>query len=211
MKLRTPTLAAILLLAFVTVAFAGNAAVEPQGKARAIAGRMVKQLGLTKNQVQQIRDIAKNYRQDAGPILKSGATPDQKKAQIKELRGKSGDAIMALLNADQKAKAEKMHLVGLLLEPRARVRAGLMAMLAKLGLSEEQKTSIKGIMEEAKPAAKAIRDNTSMDKAAKKAQFVQLRKSTKTKIMAVLTLEQRNQLKKMLAGAKQRVRGKKGA
>jgi Spy/CpxP family protein refolding chaperone len=211
MKLRTLLLTALLLLAFVSVALAQNAAVAKRGPAKAIAIRMAKQLGLSKEQVQQIRDIVAKYRQDVAAEIKSGDTPEAKKAKVKELRETAGSAIMALLNADQKAKAEKMHFVQLLLEPGARMKARFMAALAKLDLSEEQKTSIKAIGQDAKAAAKAIRDDSSLDKAAKKAKLVELRKTTRAKVMAVLTPEQQAKLRQMLAGARGRLGGAKGA
>lgn len=196
----------LLLLAFVTVACAQKAAPDRMGAAKNAGVKIAKQLGLTKEQAKQIREIVAKYRQDVAAELKSGDTADQKKAKVKQLRDNAAAAIMALLNDEQKAKAEKMHLTQLLLEPRARLKAGLMAMLAKLNLTEEQKASIKSIAEQAKTAAKAIKDDSSLDKAAKKAKLVELRKDTRAKIMAVLTQDQQEQLKKMMSGVKERVK-----
>lgn len=198
----------ILLLAFVTAAYAQKAAVDRTGVAKNAAVRLAKQLGLTKEQAKQIREIVVKYRQDVAAEIKSGDTADQKKAKIKELRDSAAAAIMAVLNDEQKAKAEKMHLTALLLEPRARLKAGLMAMLAKLNLTEEQKTSIKSIAEQAKTAAKAIKDDSSLDKAAKRAKLVELKRDTQAKIMAVLNPDQQQQLKKMMADAKERIKNR---
>jgi len=206
---------ALLLLAFVTVACAQKAAPDRTGAAKKAGVRIAKELGLTKEQAKQIREIVAKYRQDVAAEIKSGDTAAQKKAKIKELRDAAAAAIMAVLNDEQKAKAEKMHLTALLLEPRARLKAGLIAMLAKLNLTEEQKSSIKSIAEQAKTTAKSIKDDSSLDKAAKKAKLVELRKDTRAKIMAVLTPDQQQQLKKMMAGAKERikdrVKNRKGA
>ena len=66
-------------------------------------------------------------------------------------------------------------------------------------------------MEQAKPAAKAIVDDTSLDKAAKHAKLAELRKATNAKVMALLTPEQQEKLKAILAKERQMGKGKKGA
>ena len=216
MKLRLLTITLLLLVAVAASAYAENAARpgqgQGQGQGREVIGRIIKQLGLSQDQVKQIRTIVTKYREDAQVIFKSGATPDEKKTQIKDLREKAGTAITAVLTPDQQAKATKMHLVELLLAPprAARAAAGLMLALSKVGLSDQQKTTIKGIMEETKAAAKAIQDDTSLDRAAKQAKMMQLRKDNLGKIMAVLTPEQQQKLKDILAKERQMGKGKRG-
>lgn len=212
MKLRLLTITLLLLVAAAASAYAQNAP-GAQGQPGPIAARVIKQLGLSQDQVKQIRAIVTKFHQDVGTIMKSSATPDDKKAQIKDLHGKAGDAIMALLSADQQAKATKMHLVGLLLAPPrvARAAAGLMFALSKVGLSDQQKTTIEGIVADTRAAGKAIRDDTSLDKAAKQAKLTQLWKDNNAKVMAVLTPDQQKKLKAILAKERQMGKGKPGA
>ncbi|NJO84233.1 MAG: hypothetical protein HC828_16575 [Blastochloris sp.] len=63
-------------------------------------------------------------------------------------------------------------------------------MKTDLGLSDEQVTKIKAIMEEEKGSFKALRDDTTLSKEDKKAKMMELRKSQGDKIKAVLTPEQ---------------------
>ncbi len=207
MRLRTLLITALLLLAFVVVAFAQAPPAMQQPDA--LRAKVIKELGLTKDQVTQIRAIVQKYRQDVAAELKSSDPADQKKAKVKDLHDTAANAITALLNDDQKARAEKIHFVQLLLEPRARAEARLIVLLSKLNLTDDQKASIKTINQQAEAAAKAIQADTSLDQPAKRARLQELRKDTQAKIMAVLTPAQREQLKKLMAQEKGRVKGAK--
>lgn len=212
MKLRLLTITLLLLVAVTASAYAESAPRPAQSQARPVMARIVKQLGLSKDQVQQIKAIVAKYRQDAQGVLKSGATDADKKTQIKNLRDKAGTAITALLTTDQQAKAAKIRLIDLLLAPPKMARAvgGIMFALSKVGLSDQQKSTVKGIMEETRAAAKAIQGDTSLDKAARQAKLAQLRKDSNAKIMAVLTPEQQKKLKDILAKERQTGKDKQG-
>lgn len=203
MKLRILLLVSVLILAVSVAAFAQNAPRQGQQQAHPILAKIARELALTKDQAQQIRDIVTKFHQDAAAIFNSSASDDDKKAQIKDLRAKAGDAIMAVLNADQQAKATKMRAVDMLLAPPgARAEMGLMALLSKLDLSADQKTTIKGIIAATEAAGKAIREDTSLDRAAKQAKLQQLWKDNNAKIMAVLTPEQQKKLRQMMQNRK---------
>lgn len=212
MKTRTLIIALLLLVAVAVSAYAQTADAQPQGQARPIVARIVKALGLTKDQATQIRGIVVKLHEDAAAVLKSSATADEKKTQVKDLRTKAADAVMALLTPEQQDKAKKMHLPEMLMEPRlAAERMGILFALSKLDLTDQQKASVKTIADETKAAAKAIQDDTSLDKDAKRAKMMDLRKSTETKVMAVLTPEQQQKLKDIIAKEKQMGKGKRDA
>jgi Spy/CpxP family protein refolding chaperone len=212
MKLRLLTITLLLLVAVAALAYAQNAPGPARGQGHPVMARIVKQLGLSQDQVNQIQAIVTKFHQDAQAIFKSGATDADKQAQIKALRDTAGAAITAVLTPDQQAKAAKMHLVELLLAPPrvARAVGGLMFALSKVGLSDQQKSTIKGLMDATKAAAKAIQDDTSLDQATKRAKMTQLWKDNNGKVMAVLTPEQQQKLKEILAKERQG-RGRPGA
>ena len=212
MKTLVLIISLLLLVALAASAYAQPADSGPQAQARPIIAKIVKALGLTSEQTSQIRDIVVKLHQDAAAVIKSDASEDEKRTQVKGLRAKAADAITALLTPEQQAKAKKMRLVEMLMAPRrAAARMGIMFALSKLDLSDQQKASIKTAVEESKAAAKAIKDDTSLDQAAKKAKFMELRKATNAKVMAVLTPEQKKKLKEILARERETAKGKRGA
>jgi len=204
MRLRTILLSVFLLAAFAALACAQQPAGPRPDAAGMIGPKMAQELGLTKEQVQQIHQIVLKYHQDVAAELKSSDSRDQKKDKVKQLHDAAAAAIMGLLNDDQKAKAEKMHLVQILLEPRARLDAQFAAMLAKLNLTDDQKASIKKIEQDTMAAVKAVQGDKSLDEAAKTAKITEIRKAGREKILAVLTPEQKAQLKQMMENARDR-------
>ncbi|MGI4788672.1 MAG: Spy/CpxP family protein refolding chaperone [Janthinobacterium lividum] len=73
--------------------------------------------------------------------------------------------------------------------------ARLKKLATELNLTDAQKAQMKPILMSARQQSKAIKDNTALSDADRKAQLKDLRKSTRTQMMAVLTPAQRAQLK----------------
>ena len=193
----------LLLLAVSVSAFAQTANAPAKAQPRQGVAKIVKALDLNKDQAKQVRDIVAKLHQDVANVVKSTATKDQKKAQIKDLRTKAVDAVMAILTPDQQTKAKKMNLEQMIMAPSSAKRIGVMYALSQLNLTDQQKASIKSINEDSRKAAKAIQDDTSLDKAAKRAKLADLKKSTEDKVVAVLTPDQQQKLKDILAKEKQ--------
>jgi periplasmic protein CpxP/Spy len=72
------------------------------------------------------------------------------------------------------------------------------AVFALLNLTDEQKAQIKKIHEDAKAKADAVKADTTLSDADKKAKFREIRKSAMTESKKVLTAEQRAQLKEKM-------------
>jgi Spy/CpxP family protein refolding chaperone len=70
------------------------------------------------------------------------------------------------------------------------------AMARWLQLTDEQKTRIKSIVENARQQARTIRDDTSLTREQKRKQLRELRRSTRQEIGSVLTPEQREKVRK---------------
>jgi len=71
-------------------------------------------------------------------------------------------------------------------------------MFADLNLTEDQKAQIKKIHEDAKAKADAVKADTTLSDADKKAKFREIRKSAMMESKKVLTAEQRAQLKEKI-------------
>ena len=70
-------------------------------------------------------------------------------------------------------------------------------LMKELGLTKDQLAQIKTIRNDIKPKVEAIKNDTTLSEADKKAKLKELRKATRTQIEAVLTPEQRDKLKQL--------------
>jgi Spy/CpxP family protein refolding chaperone len=68
-------------------------------------------------------------------------------------------------------------------------------MLERLNLTDDQKAQIKKIHEDARAKMDAIRTDSSLSDAERKAKIQEIRRSTMRQVHAVLTPEQRQQLR----------------
>lgn len=69
------------------------------------------------------------------------------------------------------------------------------AMKEKLGLTDAQVEQIKPILQDEMQAMKALREDTSIDKDAKKAKMMEIHKSHADQVLAILTPEQQAKFK----------------
>jgi hypothetical protein len=191
-------LVGILVLACAALAQSTGPCYRTGGADRAF-GRVVKELGLSNEQIQSIVGIVKQFRTDAKEVFKSSATKEEKKSKIMALKEAAGQSILAVLDADQRAKAEKTNLVEKLLSRRMAGRGWMLAkVLTKLDLSDAQKTAIKAIMQEHKTVAKSIREDSSLTPEAKKAQLQELRQDTLQQVKAELNADQLQKLEELM-------------
>ncbi|MCE5198703.1 MAG: hypothetical protein ABFD54_02395 [Armatimonadota bacterium] len=203
MKLRTLLIACLSLILIAGAAFAQQGKVIGQKGRQGNGMQMAAQkLGLTADQQQQIKDIVKQFRTDAGDIRKSSATTEEKQSKIKALREDVSAKIMNVLTPEQQEKAKQMNLTRRMFSGRR----GNHAMLMKqLNLTKEQQTVIRGILAEARPQIQAIRQNTSLTPDQKKEQLKTIRQGNFEKIKAQLTPEQLQKLQTIMSK-----RGNKG-
>jgi Spy/CpxP family protein refolding chaperone len=66
-----------------------------------------------------------------------------------------------------------------------------------LNLTEDQKTQLKPIFEDARTRSQAVRQNAQLTPEEKSQQTMQIRKETQEKVSAILTPEQREKLKEI--------------
>jgi Spy/CpxP family protein refolding chaperone len=64
----------------------------------------------------------------------------------------------------------------------------------KLALTQDQQTKVKAILEDERKAGAAVRGDAALDKDAKRAKMMEIRKSHREQIRAVLTPEQQKKL-----------------
>lgn len=199
MKNRVISLTIAALLALSIAAFARQAQ-NPKAAGERQAGiqRVAQKLNLSDAQAQQIRTIVQRFRQDAKAQMQSNQSKEDKLAGLKMLRETASADILALLTPEQRQQAEQMDLTQRLLHPRARAGFAMRHVFAQLNLTDAQKASVKSIMEQARTQGKVIKDDNSLDQAAKKARFQELRQQTKEQILGVLTAEQQQKLKDMM-------------
>lgn len=188
MKLRVIAAVMTVMLIISVAVFAANT--KGQAGCKFAGKRIARQLGLSQDQIDQIKPIMQKFRADVKTLRESNVSRDQKKAQLKELRAQLKASIMPILTPEQQKKAEALW-------AKQGRRANFRKVLVKLSLTDEQKSTIKGIRQDARTQAKSIKSNQSLDDAAKKAELKQLRKDTREKILSVLTSDQRAQLESM--------------
>lgn len=111
--------------------------------------------------------------------------------------------------ADSKVEGQRKHRGMHRKMARVHGRHGMKHMAEELGLSDAQKTQLKGIHEQQRDKARELRQNESLTKEQKLEQMKTLRESTKTQVQGVLTAEQQTRLTEMKAQKKQRMQERK--
>lgn len=198
----------IAVFALASLAYArGNTAQHQKGGNGVLAG-ISQKLGLTDDQVQSIVAKVKEFHDQAKQIRQSTITLDEKKSKIQALRQSTKESILSVLTAEQREKAEKIGLVERLLNPKPAI--GLMRILAKLNLTEQQKAEIKHLMTSNREQCQAIKNDTSLSTEAKQAKIQELRKENLEKIKGVLTADQLKQFEELMQNRPLH-QGKRGA
>lgn len=88
-------------------------------------------------------------------------------------------------------------------------RGGSMKMMQELNLTDAQKAKLKPIMEAQRDKMKTLREDTTMDRAAKMTKMKAMREEMEKKVDAILTSDQRKKFAEMKAKMKAE-RGAKG-
>jgi len=198
MRIRTAALVVLAIFALAAICVAADAPKDCAKQPGKTGMRFAKELGLTKEQAQQIRDIVEKFHADVKDVVKTDATKADKAAKIKDLKTTVGDAIMAVLTPDQQEKAKQMNLVKRLLSPAREHAGGLDRILAQLNLNDAQRAKIKTIQEDSETKAKAIRDDTSLTPDQKRTNMQDLRQQTIVSIEGVMTDAQKAKFEELL-------------
>lgn len=186
----------IAVFALGSIAIARNNTAGCMKGGRGILDRASEKLGLTNEQVQSIVEKVKEFHDQAIQIRQSTMTQDEKKSKIQTLRQSTGESILNVLTAEQREKAEQMRFVERLLQPKPGM--GLMRIMAKLDLTEQQKTEIKALIESHREQCEAVRNDTTLSPDAKRTKIQELRQSSLEKIKALLNAEQVKKLEELM-------------
>lgn len=183
-----------LIASSMVIAAQGEKAACGKGM-KGMGSKMAAELNLTDNQKAQIKAIIGQYQPQFKAIRESNATPDEKRASMKELRTEMKAKINAVLTPEQQAKAKQLW------QEHKGMRGKGMQAFKALNLTDAQKAQIKSIRDGSRSQIQAIKQNTNLSDADKKAQIQAIRKSTREQVMSVLTPEQRAKLQEMRAGS----------
>jgi Spy/CpxP family protein refolding chaperone len=81
---------------------------------------------------------------------------------------------------------------------QAKARGGINRLVRQFNLSREQKQQLRPIVKQSREQSRTIRQNTTLPREEKRAQLLQLRRSTQEQIAKILTPEQNRQLEELL-------------
>jgi len=150
---------------------------------------------LTAEQKKQLHELRASARDQAAIIRNDQTlTNEQKQAKLKAVRTSTRQQMKALLTPEQqKAFADR----------RAASRARI---AAKLGLTADQQSKLKGLASSNRQQRQGVLKNASLTNEQKQAQLSQIRQASQVQLAAILTpqqLEQFHQMRAMRGHAKQ--------
>lgn len=168
-------------------------------------GENYEHLSLTDAQKQQLKSLNENFRQQMKDLHKQGnITVDQQKERRRALAKEHKDKVAAILTPEQRAQLDK--------NSKGRWKDGsrkdrpkgvrddngderLGAVTKELNLTPEQSTKMKSINAAFKANLQNLKQNTSLSKEEKKEQMKKLMKQRRAEMEALLTNDQKEQLK----------------
>jgi Spy/CpxP family protein refolding chaperone len=150
-------------------------------------GEMYQELGLTKEQGQQLKTIHQKYDKEFDKVKdNSSLTKEQKKESLIKLREQKSTEVKAILTEEQFKKWEAIKEE----KKEAKVQEKTDDLKKELGITDEQATQLKAIHEKYKPQFKAIKDDTTKTEEQKKAALKTLKEAEKTELKTILSEEQ---------------------
>ncbi len=187
--------ALILSLAFAVQAQDG----DRHHKGRRHHGQSMQNLNLTEDQKAKFKSANESFRKQMEELKKNeNITVKDQKAKMADIRKDHRSKIQGILTTEQKAQMEKNRAEG-----KQKREEGMKArgekMKEKLNLTADQQAKMEANRASMKAEMKAIRENKSLDDAAKKEKMKELMKGQREKMKSILTEEQ---LQKMKEGHK---------
>ncbi len=153
------------------------------------------QLNLTADQ----REKAKSLRAQAATAAKairesSALTPEQKRDQLAAAGKAARELFRATLTTAQQVKFDELASHPQQLNQLAERRLRMAAIAKELGLTPEQRTSLRAIQARTAAAVKVVRTDTALAVPQKQAKVRELLQGARTEMRAALTPEQRTKL-----------------
>lgn len=152
--------------------------------------RMGDELGLTAQQREQMRNVMQQARAERASLRE--LPREQRRVAARELRQRTRARMQSILTPEQQARAQQLR-------AERRERRGerrIARMQERLGLSDQQASQVRGILERSKAERQRIRESSQTREEAREAMRA-LHERTQNAIRGVLTPEQASELDAM--------------
>ena len=172
--------------AFAQQAGQTTASQAPQVSAQSASTDTTGKLNLTPEQKKQLRELHMTARDQAAAIRNdSKLSAEEKSAKLQELRAATREKMKAVLTPEQQQAFP------------ARREAHRAEMAAKLGLTDEQQSKLKNLLQSTREQRQSVLNNTTMTNDQKLAQLKQIRENTKAQLATILTPDQMQKFREM--------------
>ncbi|MFZ3213354.1 MAG: hypothetical protein WA188_17770 [Terriglobales bacterium] len=167
-----------------SLAFAQNTPSAPAASTSTTrSGRF--NLALTQEQKTQLHNLRTSMRDQIAIIRHDPTLSEaQRQQQIQQLRQTTRAQIKAVFTPEQQQQLAQMKA----------------ARQAKLGLTEAQRSQLKGLFSGARQQREAVLNNASLSNAQKQTQLQQIRQNTQTQLSSILTPDQLQKMHHMRHG-----------
>jgi Spy/CpxP family protein refolding chaperone len=168
---------------------------------------MIRKLNLTEEQKAQFKTENEAFRKKMSELKKNdNMMVKDLKSQMGEARKQHKEKIQSILTKEQKDQMQKMRI-----ERKEKMEGYQKERAAKmketLGLTADQQAKLDKNRSEMKEKMKSIREDKSLDDAAKKEKMKELMKGNKESMKSILTEEQRNKMMEMKKQHQQKRKG----
>jgi len=164
-------------------------------------GRMAGELGLTAAQQQQMRSVMAQAREERQALRE--LPPEERRAAAREMRQRMRAEMQAILTPEQQERARELRAE----HRERRFERRIERMQERLGLSDQQASQVRGILERSQAQRARIRESSQSREDAREAMRA-LHQRTQNAIRGVLTPEQAAELESMREG--RRGHGRRG-
>ena len=198
-----------LSLLVLSLAVAVNAQEGHRGHRKMKGDRigMMKDLNLSDDQKAKMKSINQDFRNQMTELKKNeNITVKDFKSKMTTLRKDHKAKMQSVLTAEQKTQIEKMK-IERKSKAEGRMKEHADKLKTELGLTADQSTRLEKMRADVRTQMQAIRDNKSLDEAAKKEQMKKLRQDQKTKMESILTAEQNEKMKQLHSERKGKGKG----
>ena len=153
--------------------------------------RMAQQLNLTDQQKTQIQGFTQAGRRQALSIKQdTSLTPEQKRDKFRQLRASTHQQVLGVLTPEQQQQMKQLR-------SRHAGRGRGRGPLARLNLTDDQRTKIRPILKSSRQQAQAVRNDTTLTPEQKQAKIRGIHQGAMSQMNSLLTPEQQQQWQEM--------------